>query len=176
MNRGSQTQDIFIGIDGGSTKTIVGVENARGEFLGKGEGGPANAWYSVEGSWQSIYEALKEALAPIGLRQDDDRHRFYCGAGLAGTEVTSACDQFINTPHPFTRLILRSDGYSSCLGAHGGRNGAVIAIGTGVVAYQIEGDKECKVGGWGVPQGDEGSGAWLRFDMFLNTRLAGEVP
>ena len=75
--------------------------------------------------------------------------------------MTSACDQFVNTPHPFARLILRSDGYTSCLGAHGGRNGAVIAIGTGVVAYQIEGDKECKVGGWGFPQGDEGSGAWL---------------
>ena len=31
----------------------------------------------------------------------------------------------------------------------------------GTVAFQIEGDKEYKVGGWGFPHGDEGSGAWL---------------
>jgi glucosamine kinase len=37
----------------------------------------------------------------------------------------------------------------------------MIAIGTGTVGYQIEADKEYKVGGWGFPHGDEGSGAWL---------------
>ena len=130
-------------------------------FLGQGQGGPANIRLSVEGSWQSIRDALQRALAQSGVRLDDDRHRFYCGAGLAGTEVPSACEQFVNTPHPFTRLILKSDGYTSCLGAHGGRDGAMIAIGTGTVGYQIEADKEYKVGGWGFPHGDEGSGAWL---------------
>jgi glucosamine kinase len=161
MRDGNVTQDIFIGVDGGATKTIVRVENARGEALGQGQGGPANIRLSVEGSWESINEALKEALAPSGLRTDDDGRRRFCGAGLAGTEVTSACDQFLNAPHPFARLILKSDGYTSCLGAHGGRDGALIAIGTGTVAFQIEGDKEYKVGGWGFPHGDEGSGAWL---------------
>jgi glucosamine kinase len=161
MSDASLTQDIFVGVDGGATKTIVRVESASGESLGQGQGGPANIRLSVEGSWQSINDALKEALTPSRLRPDDNRHRFYCGAGLAGTEVTSACDQFLNTPHPFARLILKSDGYTSCLGAHGGRDGALIAIGTGTVAFQIEGSKEYKVGGWGFPHGDEGSGAWL---------------
>jgi glucosamine kinase len=161
MNNVNATQDIFIGIDGGATKTIVRVEGAHGEFLGQGQGGPANIRLSVEGSWQSIHEALKGALAQPGLRLDDDRHRFYCGAGLAGTEVPAACEQFFNTLHPFARLMLKSDGYTSCLGAHGGGDGAMIAIGTGTVGYQIEADKEYKVGGWGFPHGDEGSGAWL---------------
>jgi glucosamine kinase len=161
MNNSNPTQDIFIGIDGGATKTIARVEDAHGEFLGQGQGGPANIRLSVEGSWQSIHDALREALVKPGLRLEDGRHRFYCGAGLAGTEVPSACDQFVNTPHPFARLILKSDGYTSCLGAHGGGDGATIAIGTGTVGYQIEGDKEYKVGGWGFPHGDEGSGACL---------------
>ena len=161
MNNSNPTQDIFIGIDGGATKTIARVEDAHGEFLGQGQGGPANIRLSVEGSWQSIHDALREALVKPGLRLEDGRHRFYCGAGLAGTEVPSACDQFVNTPHPFARLILKSDGYTSCLGAHGGGDGATIAIGTGTVGYQIEADKEYKVGGWGFPHGDEGSGACL---------------
>jgi glucosamine kinase len=137
------------------------VENARGELLGQGQGGPANIRLSVEGSWQSIYDALKQPMAQIGLHLNDDRHRLYCGAGLAGTEVPSACERFLNTPHSFARLMLKSDGYTSCLGAHAGRDGAMIAIGTGTVAYQIEADRECKVGGWGFPHGDEGSGAGL---------------
>src|SRR5689334_21746470 len=161
MNPATPTHDLFIGIDGGATKTLVRVENALGEALGQGQGGPANIRLSVEGSWRSVHEALDQALAQSGLRLDDGGHRFYCGAGLAGTEVASACDQFINTPHPFARLVLKSDGYTSCLGAHGGRDGALIAIGTGTVAYQIEAGRECKVGGWGFPHGDEGSGAWL---------------
>ena len=161
MNNSNPMQDIFIGIDGGATKTIARVEDAHGEFLGQGQGGPANIRLSVEGSWQSIHDALREALGKPGLRLDDGQHRFYCGAGLAGTEVPSACDQFVNTPHPFARLILKSDGYTSCLGAHGGGDGAMIAIGTGTVGYEIEADKEYKVGGWGFPHGDEGSGALL---------------
>jgi glucosamine kinase len=161
MSNTSLTRDVFIGIDGGATKTIVRVENASREILGQGQGGPANIRLSVEGSWQSINDALKEALAPTGLRVDDGRHRFYCGAGLAGTEVTAACDQFLNTPHSFARLVLKSDGYTSCLGAHAGRDGALIAIGTGTVAFQIAGGKEARAGGWGFPHGDEGSGAWL---------------
>jgi glucosamine kinase len=45
----------------------------------------------------------------------------------------------------------------------------LIAIGTGTVGYQIEGDKECKVGGWGFPHGDEGSGAWLGMEAVRMT-------
>lgn len=161
MNPAHSTQAIFIGIDGGATKTLVRVENAHGECLGQGKGGPANIRLSVEGSWQSVYDALSEALAQAGLRLDAERYRFYCGAGLAGTEVASACERFLNAPHPFARLVLKSDAYISCLGAHGGRDGAVLAIGTGVVAYQIEAGQEFQVGGWGFPHGDEGSGAWL---------------
>jgi glucosamine kinase len=161
MNNVNVTRDIFIGIDGGATKTIARVENARNEFLGQGQGGPANIRLSVEGNWRSIYDALNQALSQTGLRLNDDQHRFYCGAGLAGTEVPLACERFSNTSHPFSRLLLKSDGYTSCLGAHGGQDGAMIAIGTGTVGYQIEADKEYKVGGWGFPHGDEGSGAWL---------------
>ena len=161
MSNADLTRDIFVGVDGGATKTIVRVENAVGEILGQGQGGPANIRLSVEGSWQSINDALKEALAPSGLRLDDGQHRFYCGAGLAGTEVTAACDQFLNAPHSLARLILKSDGYTSCLGAHGGRDGALIAIGTGTVAFRIEEGQESRAGGWGFPHGDEGSGSWL---------------
>ena len=39
MSEASLTQDIFIGVDGGATKTIVRVENARGEPWGRARAG-----------------------------------------------------------------------------------------------------------------------------------------
>ena len=155
------TADIFVGVDGGASKTRVWVEDAEGVFIGEGRGGPSNIRLSVEGSWRSINDALAQALWSTGLRLDDDRRCFYCGAGLAGTEVASAREAFLSVAHPFARLIVKSDGYTSCLGAHAGRDGATIAIGTGTVAFQVEKGRETKVGGWGFPHGDEGSGAWL---------------
>ncbi len=154
-------RDIFIGVDGGATKTLVRVESADGALLGEGRGGSANICQSVEESWGSIHQALDQALAKAGLRLDDGDHQFHCGVGLAGTELPSARERFYNTPHPFARLLLKSDAYTSCLGAHDGADGAVIAIGTGTVAYQIEAGREYQVSGWGFPHGDEGSGAWL---------------
>ncbi len=154
-------RDIFVGVDGGGTKTIARVEDAEGALLGQGRGGPANVRLSVEGSWQSVLEAVAQALASAGLELGDERYRFHCGVGLAGTEVSSASTAFIATPHPFARLQLRSDGYISCLGAHGGEDGAIIAVGTGVVAYQVQAGREVQVSGWGFPHDDLGGGSWL---------------
>lgn len=163
------SRDIFIGVDGGATKTVVRVEDAQGQLLGQAKSGAANIRLSVEGSWQSILSGVEAALAQTGLNLDDEYCRFYCGAGLAGTEVPSAREHFFNTPHPFARLVLKSDAYTSCLGAHGGADGAVIAIGTGVVAYQIQQGQEHQISGWGFPHGDEGSGAWLGLEALRLT-------
>jgi glucosamine kinase len=154
-------RELFVGIDGGATKTIARVENAQGQLLGVGKAGPANIRLDPVGAWRSIRAAIAQALAEFEIPSEVAGYRWYGGAGLAGTQVPAACDRFLALGHRFTRLHLHSDGYISCLGAHQGQDGAVIAIGTGVVAYQIEGERVTRVSGWGFPQGDEGSGAWL---------------
>ena len=50
-------QHLFIGVDGGATKSIVRVEDETGRLLGKEIGGPANIRLSVDQSWQSIHSA-----------------------------------------------------------------------------------------------------------------------
>ncbi|TVQ57605.1 MAG: hypothetical protein EA366_08235 [Spirulina sp. DLM2.Bin59] len=150
---------LFIGIDGGATKTIARVEREDGTLLGIGKAGPANIRLDPLGAWASIQKAIAAGAHPIPLA--DPQYQWHCGAGLAGTQVPEAIAGFLALDHPFPHFYIHSDGYTSCLGAHGGANGAVIAIGTGVVAYQIEGEQVTRVSGWGFPQGDEGSGAWL---------------
>lgn len=153
--------DIFIGIDGGGSKSKVRIEDAAGKLLGQAIGGPANIRLSVEGAWGSIHAALKEALRPLHLCLENKNYRFHAGIGLAGCEVPEAVDAFLKYSHPFSTLKLNSDAHIACVGAHQGAEGAIIIVGTGVVGYQIEAGQSTRVSGWGFPHDDEGGGAWL---------------
>lgn len=155
-------QDIFIGIDGGATKSKVRVEDSSGNLLGQGVNGPSNIRLSVDATWDAIYQAIDDALksSQISLR-DKANYRFHAGMGLAGCEVKDAYEDFVRRSHPFDTLQVVSDAHTACLGAHNGKDGSIIIIGTGIVGYQIENNQAVKVGGWGFPHDDQGSGAWL---------------
>jgi glucosamine kinase len=169
MSTARDVSDFFIGVDGGASKTLLRLEDAKGRVVGQGHGGAANIRLSVEESWRSIRDALAQALSQAGFSLDDGAHRLHCGIGIAGTEVAIALDHFLAVAHPFTSLIVRSDGYTACLGAHGGEDGAVIAVGTGTIGFQVEGGRESRVGGWGFPHGDEGGGALLGLEAVRKT-------
>lgn len=154
--------DIFVGIDGGGTKSKVRVEDSAGNLLGQSVDGSSNIRLSVDKAWQSILKALDDALKPADISLEDyQNYRFHVGMGLAGCEDKGAYDAFLQRPHPFTTLHLTSDAHIACVGAHKGKNGSIIIVGTGVVGFQIENGKSVKVGGWGFPYDDIGSGAWL---------------
>lgn len=152
-------QDIFIGVDGGGTKTKILLEDADGRLLAASRSGPANIKTSAQQAWQSIHAGIAEAAALARLKLKDCR--LHVGLGLAGVEVPPARLEFLSTPHPFTTLCLDSDAYVACLGVHAGKNGAIIIIGTGVNGFQVEDDVRSQVNGWGFPHADEGGGAWL---------------
>lgn len=153
--------NIFIGVDGGGTKTKVRIEDAEGNLVSEGSAGSSNIRFSVMSSWKSINQAIQEALEKSRYSLSDQNIHFHVGLGLAGCEVRDAVNAFLSYTHPFYTLDLRSDAHMACLGAHEGEDGAIIIIGTGIVGYQIVNDKNFKVGGWGFPHDDVGSGAWL---------------
>lgn len=154
-------QDIFISVDGGGTKSKVRIENSAGQLLGQAVGGPSNIRLSVKTAWQSIYNAITEALTPIGISLQNPHYRFHAGMGLAGCEISDIYKDFISQPHPFRTLHVTSDAHTACIGAHNNHDGAIIIIGTGTIGYQIQHGIESRVSGWGFPHDDEGSGAWL---------------
>lgn len=155
------TNSLYIGVDGGATKCIARVENELGKPLSKGQSGPANIRISVTQAWTSIMDAIDRALDPLNITLKDPGYQFHVGIGVAGCEVSLAYQTFMRHPHGFTSLAVTHDSHTACLGAHGGKDGAMIIAGTGVVGYQIENGKSAKVGGWGFPHDDMGSGAWL---------------
>ncbi len=158
-------QDLFIGVDGGGTKTRATLQDEQGNILGKGEGGPGNIKTSVMGSWQSVRTAINSAVANANI-SDVERYQVHVGLGMAGsTEVPASRASFLNVPHPYHTLILDSDAAVACIGAHAGEDGAIILAGTGVMGFQIENATESRVGGYGFPHSDEGSGAWLGMEL-----------
>lgn len=155
------TTDIFIGIDGGGSKSRAYIEDSNGRMLGSAVGGPSNIRLSTDTAWNSIYNAINAALAEQKITLEDMNYDFHIGLGLAGTEVPADCERFLDRPHPFKTIRLESDAYAACLGAHNNKDGAIIIIGTGVNGYQVQEGKTVQVSGWGFPHDDIGGGAWL---------------
>jgi glucosamine kinase len=172
------TDSLFIGVDGGASKCIVRIEDESGKLLGRETTGPANIRLSVIQAWSSIQAAIKKILQPLNIQPNDPQYHWHVGMGLAGCEVTSAYESFISQPHEFETLMITSDAHTACLGAHAGKDGAIIVIGTGVVGFRIESGETTKIGGWGFPHDDEGGGASLGLQAVKLTlkTLDGRLP
>jgi glucosamine kinase len=158
---------ILVGIDGGASKVKLKLTNLQNQTLAEANGGSCNIRLSTTTSWQSIEHAFKQALDTSQL--DRKQYQFYAGLGVAGCEVLEAKTEFLKYPHPFQRIVVASDAYTACLGAHAGQDGIIVNIGTGIVAYQIYQQNNYKVGGFGFPHDDEGSGAWLGLQAVRHT-------
>ncbi|MBA3661651.1 MAG: hypothetical protein H0W64_07985 [Gammaproteobacteria bacterium] len=162
-------KQFFIGIDGGASKTIVRVEDDAGNLIARSQGGSASIRISILEAWRTIHETLLSAFRTLEMPWPNHEHAFHCGLGLAGFEIHAARMDFLAVKHPFATLALTSDAHIACLGAHLGHDGAIIIVGTGSVGFQIEDHIETKVGGWGFPHDDEGSGAWLGLEAVKHT-------
>jgi glucosamine kinase len=163
------TQQLFIGVDGGATKVIVRIENEHGSLLERDQGGVSNIRISVENTWHSIHSTLDKILRRLGITLPSKHYQVHVGMGLAGCELSSAYQAFLNYPHPFDTLVVTSDAHVACLGAHGGEDGGTIVIGTGVVGFQLDNNQITKVSGFGFPHDDEGGGASIGLDALKLT-------
>lgn len=160
-------ENLFIGVDGGGTKTEAVIQNAAGQTLGIGVGGPGNIRTSVPETWNSVRTAIDAAAASANINLKD--YEVHVGMGMAGTELSTAARDFLNTPHSFKTLVLDSDAHAACLGVHAGKDGAIIIVGTGVIGYLINHNQTYRTGGYGFPHSDEGGGAWLGLELFRHT-------
>ncbi len=137
--------------------------------LVKGSGGASNIRLSVTQAWDSINTAIDQALTGTSLALDNWDYRFNIGLGLAGVSILEAKKEFLNTEHNFSNIILESDAHIACLGAHDGKNGSIVSVGTGVIGYSISSGKAHRVSGWGFPHADTGGGSWLGMEAVRTT-------
>lgn len=153
--------DYLIGVDGGGSGTRVRLARAGGAELAQGQSGPSGLMHGVKAAWSAIDAAVQEAFDATALRRPD-KARLAIGLGLAGVHNRQWADSFRDSNPGYAFVALGSDGLTTLLGAHQGRPGVIIALGTGSVGEALYADGgRHEVSGWGFPAGDEASGAWI---------------
>lgn len=153
--------EFLIGVDGGGTGTRVRLARADGRELAQGAAGPSGLSLGIASAWNAIDEAIGKAFAAAAIGRPANQ-RIAIGLGLAGVHNRQWAAQFEAANPGFAALRLHHDGFTTLLGAHQGKPGTIVAIGTGSVGEALLADgSEREVGGWGFPAGDEASGGWI---------------
>lgn len=167
---------LFLGVDGGGTQCRARLCDGSGRVLGEGTTGPANIRLGVDGSMRAVLDATAQCLAEARL-SIGSRPIIACLA-LAGATEPLELEAVESYRHPFRRMTVTTDAHAACVGAHRGEDGGVIIIGTGTVAWAMLVGRHHRVGGWGFPVSDEGSGAWLGCEVVRRVLWAhdGRVP
>ena len=170
--------DFFLlGVDGGGTRCRARLCNASGAILSEGEAGPANIRFGVEESFEAILKASAQCMVRTGLKPHDSA-RIYACLALAGASDPETLAELEKHKHPFRAAVYTTDSHAACVGAHRGEDGGIVIVGTGSVGEAIVKGQRYRVGGWGFPVSDEGSGAWLGCELARRVLWAhdGRIP
>lgn len=162
--------DLLVGIDGGGTSCRARIRDSHGVLLGEGKSGSANILLGVEVAMASITEAINHAAQQAGLSQKDFSS-MHLGLALAAAEQESAWQQFMSLPHPYASVVLNTDAYGACLGAHQGQDGAIMIAGTGSCGILLAQGKQHVVGGREFPISDLGGGAIMGLRLIQHSLL-----
>ena len=151
---------LFLGVDGGGTRCRARLCDRFGNTIGEGIGGPANIRLGLEESFASVRDTTLQCLNVAGLSQ---RHlgRITACLALAGASEPAHLAAAQAHHHPFRHAVFTNDAHAACVGAHEGQDGGIVIIGTGTIGWAVVSDRHHRIGGWGFPLSDEGSGVWL---------------
>ncbi|HEV2675833.1 MAG TPA: BadF/BadG/BcrA/BcrD ATPase family protein [Aliidongia sp.] len=152
--------NLYLGVDGGGTGCRVRLVDSAGRHLGDGKAGAANIRLGLDVSWGQILQATDQALAAAGLDREA-LPRIHAGLGLAGITGPGEAARVIASAPPFGGIAAETDAHTACLGAFGGRDGAILILGTGSAGYARVGGVSHPIGGWGFEISDDGSGAQI---------------
>ena len=160
MTPAAQPGPLFVGVDGGGTGCRARIEDAAGGLLGTGIAGPAALRLGIDRALTEVEKACHAAIQEAGL-DSNVLSSVHAAIGLAGVGRKGALEQLTLRQHPFRSVVYVNDATIACIGAHGGRDGGIVIVGTGSVGLAVVGGREIRVGGYGFPISDEGSGADL---------------
>ncbi len=152
-------REIFLGIDGGGTKTIGLLADQAGHILAKAEAGASN--YHAVGE-QQTKQVLSDVVSQLIAGANAALESVTCCLGLAGVAspvdrkvIGRICDE-IGLPE---NRILTHDARIALVGGAEELSGVIIIAGTGSIVYGTDtAGREAEAGGWGHLLGDEGSG------------------
>ena len=170
---------IYLGIDGGGTKTTCVVADER-SVLGSATSGGSNITRLGEARVRESLEAcVRDACA--AAKVDPQKIESTC-VGLSGAGRPEVRDAVTRMMAEIVggRAQVVSDLETTLEAAFGGGPGVVMIAGTGSIAYGRDAEGHtARSGGWGLAISDEGSGQWVgraAVSAVLGAKDAGEEP
>jgi len=149
---------LVLGIEGGGTKTIALLADARGHILKRLEFGPLNLKLTSDRQILAVlrrFRPMRAAICLAGCRTETDRQRLRQLARRAWPRATV-----------FTGSDLDS-GFAAAFGPQG--VGVLVISGTGSCVFGRNARGElARAGGWGQLLGDHGSGYWIALTGLRN--------
>lgn len=164
---------LFLGIDGGGTKTAFVLVDEGGRLLARHE---STTSYYIEIGFDALRALLRDGvqttLRQAGVMAGDIAYTF---AGLPAhgedSELLASFDALLADLLPRHRI--GNDMVCSWAGSLAGADGISLVAGTGSIAYGEWMGRGARCGGWGEVFGDEGSAHWLAREVLaLFSRMA----
>lgn len=159
-------EPVFLGVDGGGTKTALCLVGADGGVLAQGQD---RSVYYLSGTASGVdlvakvlTPAVTALCADAGISPDQISYAFF---GLPGYGETSgdvpALDAAPRAALGHDRYRCDNDMVCGWAGSLGARDGINVISGTGSMTYGERAGVRVRVGGWGELFGDEGSAYWI---------------
>lgn len=170
---------IYLGIDGGGTKTTCVVANEQA-VLGSANSGGSNITRWGESRVRGALQAgVSEACKVAGI---DPRTIVSTCVGLSGAGRPEVRDAVARMMAGIVggHVLVVSDLETTLEAAFGDGPGVITIAGTGSIAYGHDAQgRTARSGGWGLAISDEGSGQWIgraAVSAVLDAKDAGENP
>lgn len=159
----AKSKALFIGVDGGGTKTHAVVTDSSGEILGEGTDGASNPLrVGVENAVSNIFGAIDRACDDAARRRADIA-AIQCGlAGVRRIDLRQIIKRRVSDISRVEKVHVVTDAEIALYGTTVGHEGLVVIAGTGSVCIgQDEKGQVASAGGWGPLAGDEGGGSGI---------------
>lgn len=152
---------IFLGIDGGGSKTscVIGDDNS---VLGSGTSGGSNVIRVGERrARESLGSAIRQACAAANISTSRIERTCVGIAGGALPEIAGVVRRLLSELVG-GEIEVMGDMVTAMQSAFGSGPGVIVIAGTGSIAYGRNPKGEiARAGGWGFAISDEGSGHWI---------------
>ncbi|MFN2502574.1 MAG: N-acetylglucosamine kinase, partial [Pyrinomonadaceae bacterium] len=151
---------LFLGVDGGGTKTNVVLMDEAREVVGEGTGGPSNPLrVGIETAVANIATAADAACDECDFSRGDIVAATLGLAGVRRDDIRQRVTESFISRFRTRKTYVTTDADIALYGTTLGKAGLVVIAGTGSVCLGIDDDgNKIMSGGWGPIAGDEGGG------------------
>ena len=161
-----QLYQLFLGVDGGGTKTNIALMDETHEVVAEGSGGPSNPLrVGVETAVANIAKAIDAACDSAGVSRGDIVAATLGLAGVRRADIRERVRDSFATRFRVKKTSVTTDADIALYGTTLEKAGLVVIAGTGSVCIGVDDAGEKFIaGGWGPVAGDEGGGRGIAGD------------